>query len=62
MTIILIKIRNKSVFKINNPALYDYARINQLNQSVIVKSLKTYNLQIYIAKYEINDCFENFPR
>ena len=36
-----MKIFNLTVFKNNNPTSYDYSRFNQLNQSVVIKSLKT---------------------
>ena len=34
---------------------------NQFNQSFVTKSLKTQYLQrIYIAKFQMNDCFKKF--
>ena len=50
---------NYLFFKNSNLTLYDYLRINQYNQSSIIKSLKTkYFFKEYIATFQINDCYK----
>ena len=48
------------VFKNNNQTLYDYSRKNQFKHSFIKISLKFNIYKEYIAKFQINDSFENF--
>ena len=58
-----LKIGNKTVLKNNNPTLYDYSRKNaiySLDYYKILKILKFTKNRVYILKFQINDCFENF--